>query len=111
MLLFKGGRAAAVNSIAEKRVSDARHMNSYLMRAPRFKLAAHKCKAVEALKDLPMRHRVSASCRVRANDRHFFAVYRVSAYRRVNRSAVLAEVALRYRVIYSRNLMLLYLVG
>lgn len=65
------GARRAVGEVAEQRVTDVRHVNSYLMRSARLKAASYMRVAVVAGDHLPVRHGASG---VFIRHRHALAV-------------------------------------
>ena len=76
----------AVHQISRDRMSERRHVHANLVRPARFENTSDVRVALVAAQHLIMRHRLFA---VFLCDTHLFAVNRVSADRRVNRSLVI----------------------
>ena len=90
----------AVGEVAQKRVTDVRHMHPYLMRSARLKAASDMGVAVVARDDLPMRHGIA---RILIRHRHALAVGRVPADGSVDGSAIVTQPALYNRLIHPRK--------
>ena len=82
-------------------------MHANLVRAPCFKLTAHKRRARKMLQRIYMRH---SPLGVFLRHSHFFAVGRVPAYGLVHRYR-LGDISQRHGIIYTAHGMFLYLLG
>ena len=82
-------------------MADMGEMNADLMRAPRLQPAGDQGRALERLLDAPMRDRMAAA-RGR-DDRHFLALVRMAAERRVDRARAPGESAPGEREIFAHQ--------
>ena len=97
--------AYPIGLIAYDTVPDRRHMDAYLMSAPRFEPALDQCISSESLKHSYVRDRLSSA----RNDSHLLSVRRVACYGPVDRQLIFLYVPVYKRKIFPQRLALLEL--
>ena len=102
---FKGSMTAAVDGIAQKRMTYTRHMHSYLMGATRLKPQFNVSKTAESPKHTVVSNRLAPSL----NHRHLLAIGGAASDGSVYRPRIVFGAADGYSVINSVRLMLLQL--
>lgn len=101
MKRLKTRLCTAVNLVAQKRMTEIRHMHSYLVRSSCFKSAFDIIEAVKALNDLIMSDRLTRGVVLTLNYRHFLSVNGVASYWRVYRALLFLKIANNYSVVYT----------